>query len=119
MFSKLFRRAPQSSPRTPANIENLERRTLLSASPILTGIRVLGPVAKAHGIVLSFDSSLDTASAQDTSNYVFGHATHSSDDNGIDLGTILGFLAQRKGPPVKNGKVQFLGAQYDNSARTV
>ncbi len=116
---KLSRRPAETAPSTPAAIEGLERRTLLSAGPHLTGIRILGPVAKAHGIVLSFDSSLDIASAQDTSNYVFGHATHSSSDNGVDLGTILGFLAVRKGPAIKNGKVQFLGAQYDDASHTV
>jgi hypothetical protein len=119
LMSKFFRRAATETVRTPASIEGLERRTLLSAGPVLTGIRVLGPVAKAHGIVLSFDSSLDMASAQDTSNFVFGHATSSSSDNGIDLGTILGFLAVRKGPAVKNGKVQFLGAAYDDTNHTV
>ena len=116
---KFFRRATETAHRTSAAIEGLERRTLLSAGPHITGIRILGPVAKAYGIVLSFDSSLDIASAQDTSNYVFGHATHSSSDSGVDLGTILGFLAMRKGPAVKDGKVQFLGAQYDDTAHTV
>ena len=119
LLSKLSRRAAQRAPRTPATIEGLERRTLLSAGPHLTGIRILGPVAKAYGIVLSFDSQLDVASAQDASNYVFGHLTSSSSNSGIDLGTILGFLAVRKGPAVKNGKVQFLGAQYDDTAQTV
>jgi len=120
LMSTFFRRAAQSSPSPRATIEGLERRTMLAATgPVLTGIRVLGPATKANGIVLSFDSSLDLASAQNTSNYVFGHATHSSSDNGIDLGTILGFLVQHKGPAVKNGKVQFLGAAYDDSTHTV
>jgi len=119
LMYKFFRRAATETTRTSATVEGLERRTLLSAGPVLTGIRVLGPVAKAYGVVLSFDSSLDVASAQDTSNYVFGHATHSSSDNGVDIGTILGFLAVRRGPAVKNGKVQFLGAQYDDTDHTV
>src|SRR5690242_3163619 len=119
LMYKFFRRAATETTRTSATVEGLERHTLLSAGPVLMGIRVLGPVAKAYGVVLSFDSSLDVASAQDTSNYVFGHATHSSSDNGIDLGTILGFLAKRKGTAIKDGKVQLLGAQYDDSARTV
>src|SRR5215471_2993419 len=103
LISKFVRRAAQTSLSPRPSIEGLERRTMLSATgPVLTGIRVLGPAAKANGIVLSFDTSLDLASAQDTSNYVFGHATHSSSDDGIDLGTILGFLVQHKGPAVKN-----------------
>jgi hypothetical protein len=100
-------------------IERLESRQLLSAGPALTGIRILGPVAKAYGVVLTFDSSLDTASAQNTASYIFGHATHSSSDNGIDLGTILGFLALHKTPAIRNGKVQFLGAHYDDTTHSV
>jgi hypothetical protein len=122
LFTKLFRRArtnPAPAAR-PATVEGLESRTLLSAGPALTGVRILGPVAKAYGVVLTFDSSLDVASAQDPTNYVFGHQTASgSSDNGIDIGTILGFLAQRKLPAVKLGKVQFLGAQYDDTTHSV
>ncbi|HEY8746579.1 MAG TPA: hypothetical protein VIM11_01300 [Tepidisphaeraceae bacterium] len=120
-FKFPWRRSPKSlarARRIPL-IEGLESRQLLSGSPVLTGIRILGPVAKAYGIVLSFDSSLDTASAQDTSNYIFGHLPAKSSNNGIDLGTILGFLATRTTPAVKDGKVQFLGGRYDDSNHTV
>jgi len=120
-LQSLRRRPRAASPESrPAVVEGLEPRKLLSAAgPVITSFRLLGPVARGNGIVLTFDAPLDPTTAQSPASYIFGKPAPKSTDNGVDLGTILGFLAKPKTPPVKDGKVQFLGARYDDATQSV
>lgn len=113
--------APMSlSPLAPM-IEPLEPRRLLAATgPVIAAVHILGSVARGQGIVLTFDSPLDPTTAQSPLSYLFGKpAPKNTTDNGIDLGNILGFLAKPNTPAVKEGKIQFLGARYDDATQSV
>jgi len=124
-FSKFPRISRPSVPAAPAAprspmIEGLEPRRLLSAGPAIAAVHMLGSVARANGIVLTFNAPLDPTTAQSPASYVFGKPTpKNTSDNGIDLGNILGFLSRPKTPPVKAGKIQFLGARYDDATQSV
>jgi hypothetical protein len=127
---RLFRREPASHrpqpspPRRPRFIEGLESRDLFSTGPQLTGMHLTGNVRAITSVVLSFDQPLDPTSAETIQAYQFGRVipAGSSDSSVFSLGNILGGLlglAKPKTPLIKNYKVQFTSATYDDPTRSV
>lgn len=103
-----------------AMIEGLESRQLLSGSPAVTSLRLVGPVKAVNQIVLTFDESLDPTAAQSGQSYVFGRIPPSgSNNNGITIGDVLGFLAAPKPKAIRNGKIQWSSAIYDDTTHSV
>ncbi|HZL34904.1 MAG TPA: hypothetical protein VFC78_06325 [Tepidisphaeraceae bacterium] len=100
------------------HVEGLESRQLLSAGPVLTGVKLEGPVGGVNAVVLSFNESLNTAKAQDPQAFLFGKPTPPGSDNGFDLGNLL-FLSVARPKLVKAGKIQFASAVYNDAAHTV
>jgi hypothetical protein len=101
-------------------VEPLESRQLLSGGPVVTGVHIIGAARAITGIVVSFNESLDPASAQDTLAYRFGRPIpHTSDSTGPSLGDFLPFLARPKVRLVKQGKIQFASATYDDATHSV
>jgi hypothetical protein len=102
-------------------IEGLESRQMLTASPVLTGIHLTGSVRAVTSVVLSFDESLDTTTAEDLQSYHLGKLVDPGNNNGggFDWTQLLGFLAQPKQKLLINGRVQFTSATYDDSTRSV
>lgn len=119
LLQRLFGRE-KPSPRRPL-VERLESRELFATGPQLTDIHLTGTVRAVTSVVLSFDQSLDPTSAQTIQAYQFGRVipSNSNDTNGFSLGNLLGFLAQPKAPLIKNYKVQFTSAAYDDASHTV
>jgi hypothetical protein len=123
LLRRLFRRQPPP-PRRRTFVEGLESRDLFSAGPQLTDIHLTGNVRAITSVVLSFDQPLDPTSSQTIQAYQFGRVipAGSSDSSGLSLGNILGGLfglAKPKTPLIKNYKVQFTSATYDDPTRTV
>ena len=99
-------------------IERLENRRLFTT--VVTGIQLIGPVRAVTGIMLTFNQSLDPATAQDVKAYAFGRPVPKSKDSGGGLGGFLPFAVSRhKTRGVKNGHVQIASAIYDDAAHTV
>jgi hypothetical protein len=125
LLKRLFRRKQQQPPVRPRRfIEGLESRDLFSTGPQLTDIHLTGRVRAVTSVVLSFDQPLDPTSAQTIQAYQFGRVipAGSNDSSGLSLGNILGGLlglAKPKTPLIKNYKVQFTSATYDDPTRTV
>jgi hypothetical protein len=124
LLTRLFGRGQsradvKQTSRLPA-IEGLESRQMMAASPLLTAVHFTGSLRAVTSVQFTFDESLDPASAENMQSYAVGRllpAPTSSD--GINLVDILGFLAQPKRPAVRNGRVQFSSATYDDSTFTV
>jgi len=101
-------------------VEPLESRRLLSGGPVVTGVHIIGAPRAISGIVVTFNESLDPASAQDTQAYRFGRPIpHSSDSSGPSLSDFLPFLGRPKVRLVKQGKIQFSSATYDDATHSV
>src|SRR5213593_281134 len=97
LFSSPRRRPPGARPRVSRPVlEALEHRTLLSASashaavdasagvagPQIVSVRVVGPPTDASGVVITFNESMDPATAQDRAYYVLvKHINKDSQDN--------------------------------------
>jgi hypothetical protein len=116
-FSPLPRRLHR--PSQLSIVELIESRKMLSASPALTNMDLIGPVHKVNRVVLTFDSSLDPTTAQQPQSYIFGRIPPSSSANGITIGDVVGFLAKPHPKPIKSGKVQWSSAAYDVSTHSV
>jgi hypothetical protein len=107
-------------PGRPVAIEGLESRQLMSAAPALTAVHFTGSLRAITSVQFTFDQSLDPVSSQTLTTYAVGRLLPApSSSDGFNLGDILGFLAQPKRPPVRNGRVQFASADYDDSTFTV
>ena len=125
LLKRLFRREPAPVPRHRRPlIEGLESRDLFSTGPQLMDIHLTGTVRAVTGVVLSFDQPLDPTAAQSIQAYQFGRVipASSSDSSGLSIGNIIGGLfglAKPKTPLIKNYKVQFTSATYDDASRTV
>lgn len=104
---------------SPSTIEPLEQRCLLSGGPVVTGVHFVGSARAVSAVVVSFNESLDPASAQDTQAYRFGRPLPHSSDSGPSLADFLPFLGRPKVRLVKQGKIQFASATYDDSTRSV
>lgn len=97
--------------------ELLEGRRLLTT--VVTGIELVGPVRAVTAVVLTFNESLDPASAQDVNAYAFGRPVPKSKDTG-GISDFLPFAAARpKTRGVLNGHVKIASAIYDDAAHTV
>jgi hypothetical protein len=119
-FLKFFsRRLARRPARLHPAIEGLEPRQLLSGSPAVRSLQVLGNVHHVNRIVLTFDESLDPTTAQQPKSYSFGRVPASGSDNGVTIGDVLGFLAKPKVPAVKGGKIQWSSATYDDATHSV
>jgi hypothetical protein len=114
------RRSSRARAGDTRQVEALESRQLLSTSPFLTGVQILGTVKAATGVVLTFDDALDPTTAQDLQTYAIGKLIPASpSDSTFSIGNILGLLAQPKAAIVKNGRIQFTSATYDVTSDTV
>lgn len=126
LLKRLFRRKQQPRPAPPRRpiIEGMESRDLFSTGPQVMDIHLTGSVRAVASVVVSFDQALDPTSAQTIQAYQFGRVVpaNSSDNSGLSLGNILGGLlglAKPKTPLIKNFKVQFTSATYDDASHTV
>src|SRR5690348_16854323 len=116
----LFRRPkPRLNASQPKMIERLESRQLLSGGPVLTGVHLVGSVGAVTSIVLTFNESLDPATAQDPHAYTFGKPLPHSSESGPSLSDFLPFLARPKVRAIKHGKIQFASATYVDSNHSV
>lgn len=119
-LKSLFGRPRSACLPAPANmIERLEPRQLLSAGPVLTGVHLVGGVGAVTSLVLTFNESLDPATAQDPHAYTFGKPLPHSSESGPSLSDFLPFLARPKVRAIKNGKIQFASATYDDANHSV
>ena len=100
-------------------VEPLEERRLLSGGPVVTGVHIVGTARAIRGVVVSFNESLDPASAQDTQAYRFGRPIPHSSDQGPSFSDFLPFLARPKVRLIKQGKIQFASATYDDATHSV
>ena len=109
-------------------IEGLEDRVVLSSGPALLHVDVLGAPQAATAVVLTFSSSLDPTTAQNVSAYSFGKPPAvAAQDDGFGIGDVFGFRvtghrntpAVKKPKLVKNGRIVFSSAVYDDTAHTV
>ncbi|HSU67709.1 MAG TPA: hypothetical protein VLJ39_12615 [Tepidisphaeraceae bacterium] len=124
LLRRLFRRtvANRTVPTAAKTtlIEGLESRAMFSGSPALTGIHLTGSLRAVTGVVFTFDQPLDPTAASNIQGYQVGRLTPASGDGGgFDWTSLLGFLAQPKSPLVKNNKVQFTSATYDDPSQSV
>lgn len=117
------RRNQKTSAKPPARqmlIEGMESRRMMAASPMLTAVHFTGTLRDITSIQFTFDESLDATTAENTAAFAVGRLLPvSSNNNGFNLGDILGFLTARPKPAVVNGRVQFTSATYDDSTFTV
>ncbi|HSZ57537.1 MAG TPA: hypothetical protein VK797_17865 [Tepidisphaeraceae bacterium] len=100
-------------------VERLEPRRLLSTVPALTGMELAGGVKGVDQVILSFNESLDPTTAQQPQSFIFGRIPPSPANNGITVGQVLGFLAQPKPRAIKDGKIQWSSAVYNDANHTV
>ena len=100
-------------------VESLESRQLLSTAPALTGMQLVGGVKTVSQVILTFNESLDPTTAQQPQSFIFGRIPPSAANNGVTVGDILGFLAEPKPRAIKDGKVQWSSAVYDDTNHTV
>lgn len=98
-------------------LEHLESRHLLSGGPQLAGIELLGNADACTGVVLTFNSSLDPARATDARAYVVGRIPPSPGSSSSLLGDIFGFA--KRVNPIRQGKVKFASATYDDASHSV
>ena len=69
------------APTRACTIEGLESRVVLSAGPVVTGVELLGRVTAINAVVLTFNESLDPASAQRVASYAFGRPPVAPDNS--------------------------------------
>jgi hypothetical protein len=113
-------------------VQALEARQLFTVtSPLLTTIHVDGTIHRITAVVLSFDESLNPSTAINPNSYIFGKVPLASQDNGITIGDVLGFLGYRARPGVihpnafrsqvwvKLGKIQWRDITYDDATKSV
>ena len=109
-------------------IEGLESRVVLSAGPVVTGVELLGRVTAIKAVVLTFNESLDPATAQSVASYAFGRPpaapNNSSDFNIGDLFNPFRETNPLKRAPAKPrlimfGKIIFTSAVYNDANHTV
>lgn len=119
-FMSLFWRPNRRRVLSPTKlIEALEPRQLLSGGPVLTGVHLVGSVGAVTSIVLTFNESLDPATAQDPHAYTFGKPIPHSSESGPSLSDFLPFLARPKVRAIKGGKIQFASATYVDANHSV
>jgi hypothetical protein len=100
-------------------VEILESRRLLSTDPAVIGMQLVGGVKTVSQVVLTFNESLDPTTAQQPESYLFGRTPPNAASNGVTVGQVLGFLSQPKPRAIKDGKVQWSSAIYDDTNHTV
>ncbi|HEV2687141.1 MAG TPA: hypothetical protein VGV35_01265 [Bryobacteraceae bacterium] len=106
-------------PAPKAVIENLESRQLLSAGPLLTNVQLLGAAKACTGVVLYFNESLDPATAQNAGAFSIGRIKKKSSSSGLSITDFLPFAGRPKTRVIKNGKVHFVLATYDDSTHSI
>ncbi len=125
---KTFFRRPRSTAQSAARFqpEMLESRQLLSAGTVLTGVTLNGHLNSIDSVVLTFNAALNPASAQDVQTYVFGKRPADAEGDSFDVGSLFGFRAKGHEHAakthvrlVKNGKIQFSSAVYNDANHTV
>jgi hypothetical protein len=105
--------------RGPA-VEGLESRQLLSTSPAVVGMQLIGPEQSVNRVVLTFNESVDPTTAQQPPSYIFGRIPPSGSNNGVSIGDVLGFpFARPKAKAIKDGKIQWSSAVYDDTTHSV
>jgi hypothetical protein len=119
-IARLLRRSGPSAAATRAPlVEPLESRQLLSTTPTLTGMHLVGPLKSVSEVVLTFNESLDPTTAQQPKSFVFGRQPPAGSNNGVTIGDVLGFLAKPKPKAVVDGKIQWTSASYDDATHSV
>ena len=87
---------------------------------MLTGVHLVGGPGAVTSVVLTFNESLDPTTAQDPHAYTFGKPLANSSESGPSLSDFLPFLLARpKVRAIKNGKIQFASATYDDATHSV
>lgn len=121
---------------TPAVVEGLERRSLLSAAPTpaalspaavgdpaadtagpqLTSIRLVGPNQAVTAVVMTFNEALDPVKAQDLGAYVVLKKVREKGDDGDNFfGVTVGASDDQNGVR----KLKFSSAVYDDTTHSV
>lgn len=101
-------------------IERLESRQLLSGGPQLINVQLLGGAKACTGVVLTFNESLDVARASDVRAYSIGRVRGPSRGSSSDfLSNFFPFAGRPKSRTIKNGKVQFVQANYNDLTHSV
>jgi hypothetical protein len=115
-------------------VEHLENRTLLSAAAIATpavdattgaagpqivGVRVVGPPTDATGVIITFNESMDPATAQDKASYVL--VKHINTDSKDEGGGFFDIPFTDNTTPAKSDlvKIHFSSAVYDDATHSV
>ena len=116
VLRRLFRRGGASC---SASVESLEPRSLLSSGPTVTSVEMVGNVHNITGVVVTFNESLNAATAQDPQAYLFGKPPPPSSNNGFNLGDFFPFAAKPHVRSVVGGKIQFSSVTYNDASRSV
>jgi len=102
-----------------AGVEGLESRSLLSSGPAVSSVELVGNVHNITGVVVTFNESLNAATAQDPQAYLFGKPPPPKSNNGFSLGDLLPFAAKPHVRSVVGGKIQFSSLTYNEASRSV
>ena len=113
--------------------ESLEHRTLLSttvspaavnvpagvAGPQIVSVRVVGPPTDASGVVITFNESMDPATAQDRASYVL--VKHINKDSQDDSGGFFDIPFTDNSTPASSElvRIHFSSAVYDDATHSV
>lgn len=103
----------------PNRVEALEPRSLLSGGPSVNSVELTGNVHNITGVVVTFNESLNPATAQDPQAFLFGKPPPPGSNNGFNLGDLLPFLARPHVRSVIAGKIQWSSVTYNDAAHSV
>lgn len=119
-FKAVLRRLLRHSSSSPIPMETLEPRKLLSSGPTVTGVQLIGNVHNITSLVVTFNESLNPATAQDPQAILFGKPPPPGSDNGLSVGDFLPFLLAKPRPrTVIAGKIVFSSLTYNDANHSV
>jgi hypothetical protein len=97
----------------------------MTAGPALMAVELTGPVTAVNAVVLTFNESLDPATAQNVKAYSLGHNPAQVSSNSFDFTTLLFRETNHPTPAVAHprlvvaGRIVFSSAVYDDATHTV
>jgi hypothetical protein len=127
-WRRIWKRLSLAARQTPGvAVEGLESRTLMSTGPLLTGVQLTGHLTAINAVVLTFNESLNPATAENPATYAFGRPpVGKSDDSGLSLSDFLPFRETGRVTPdiarprlIRYGKIIFSSAVYNDANHTV
>jgi hypothetical protein len=100
------------------HIQQLEPRQLFAAGPQLIDVHLLGTAIACTGVVVTFNESLDPATASDVAAFSIGAPGVKSSSSDL-LSTIFPFAARPKAVVISHRKVRFASADYDDATHSI